>query len=289
MTPALLTLTLAAVLAADADVRTHRAAASVRAQSAELTDEEEEQLDKIIDAWILYDSGQLGGEAGRKARADFQKLGPESIFALIRGLNRAAEIEHSCPAVTIAKKIHSLLFASDDLELLEFARENIGIGVKATRHLGVIGPALNSTMGQQRGPLPGRQPESEAAAVTTNNELTRAAAARGPRLEQLLSEMGRRRDEIVNALRKPSTPTLAGSRSRRPGRQPERSATAGARSRTNAAGSAQAARAAEALTTTSSIAQRPQCLRPRDRPPGARLPQPRHRPRPRPTPPTTAS
>src|SRR5262245_61703554 len=136
MTPSLLTLTLAVVLAADADVKNAPRKPHPFAPSLpELTDEEEEQLDKIVDAWILYDSGQLGGEAGRKARADFQKLGPESIFALIRGLNRACEIEHSCPAVTIAKKIHSLLFASDDLELLEFARENVGIGIKMNRHL----------------------------------------------------------------------------------------------------------------------------------------------------------
>jgi hypothetical protein len=205
MTPTLLTLAL--VLAADADLKDSPRKPHPFAPSLpEHTDEEEERLDRIIDAWILYDSGQLGGEAGRKARSDFQKLGPESIFALIRGLNRAAEIEHSCPVVTIAKKIHALLFASDDLELLEFARENIGIGVKGNRHLAVIKDLrFNSTMRRNTvARLQAANPALKPPRSMSNNELTRATSeARGPRLEQLLSELGRRQgDEVVNALAK---------------------------------------------------------------------------------------
>src|SRR5207244_13235895 len=78
------------------------------------------------------------GEDGKKAGAEFQRLGPEAIPALTRGLNRAAAIEHSCPAVTIAKKLDRMLRASNDAELLEFARENIGAGVTQSRHMGVI-------------------------------------------------------------------------------------------------------------------------------------------------------
>src|SRR2546421_12276851 len=68
----------------------------------QLTDEEEEKLDQIIDRFIQQDTGRLSGEEGKKARQDFDKLGPEAIPALIRGVNRAAKIEHSWPAGVIA-------------------------------------------------------------------------------------------------------------------------------------------------------------------------------------------
>src|SRR6516225_4793947 len=65
----------------------------------ELTQEEENQLDETIDRFIDYDSGKVQGPGAKKAVAEFHKLGPEAIPALIRGLNRAAKIDHSCPAV----------------------------------------------------------------------------------------------------------------------------------------------------------------------------------------------
>ena len=75
----------------------------------QLSDEEEEKLDQIIDRFILYDIGQLKGQEGKQALLDFQRLGPEATFALIRGLNRAAAINDSCPAVVISKKLRSIL------------------------------------------------------------------------------------------------------------------------------------------------------------------------------------
>src|SRR5438105_2637471 len=104
----------------------------------ELSDEEEEKLDQVIDNFIDYDTGKLKGPEGKKALADFQKLGPDAIPALIRGINKAAKIEHSCPAVQIAKKLSRLLGSSKDTELLEFARENIGAGIERSRHMGVL-------------------------------------------------------------------------------------------------------------------------------------------------------
>jgi hypothetical protein len=103
-----------------------------------LTDEEASHLDDIINRFIQYDSGQLAGEDGKRARQDFEKLGPEAIPALIRGLNEAARIEHSCPAVTIAKKLGRMLMVSEDAELLQYARENIGAGITRSRHMAVL-------------------------------------------------------------------------------------------------------------------------------------------------------
>lgn len=205
MTPTLLSLALAAALATNADAKdTPRKPNPFAPSLPLLTDEEEERLDKIVDAWILYDSGQLGGAAGKKARSDFMKLGPESIFALIRGLNRAAEIEHSCPVVTIAKKVSTILSSTDDVELLDFARENIGAGVKATRHTAVIKDLrFSSTMRRNlvyraKAANPGPKPPRS----MTNAELTRAAGSeRGERLKNILTELGQRQgDEVISAL-----------------------------------------------------------------------------------------
>ena len=104
----------------------------------ELTEEEEAKYDEVIDKFIEYDTGKLKGPEGRQALTDFQKLGNDAIPALIRGLNRAAKIDHSCPAVTIAKKLGRMLGSTKDTELLEYARENIGAGVETSRHMGVI-------------------------------------------------------------------------------------------------------------------------------------------------------
>jgi HEAT repeat protein len=103
-----------------------------------LTKEESKIFDDIIERFIQYDIGKLKGEAGMKALEDFKRLPPESIFNLISGLNRAANMESSCPAVLIAKKVNSTLSSSEDLELLKFAQANIGADVTAKRHLGVL-------------------------------------------------------------------------------------------------------------------------------------------------------
>src|SRR5262249_36929130 len=104
----------------------------------QLSEEEEEQLDKIIDRFIQTDIGKLRGDEARKAIAEFKKLGPEATFALIRGVNRSAEIEASCPVLIIGKKVANILGSTNDTELLTFARENLGAGVQAKKHMGFI-------------------------------------------------------------------------------------------------------------------------------------------------------
>src|SRR5205085_5707284 len=94
----------------------------------ELTEEEEAKFDAIVDRFIQYDTGRLRGPDAKKALEDFQRLGPEATFALIRGLNRAAAIDHSCPALTIGRKLSGILKTTKDTELLQFARENVGAG-----------------------------------------------------------------------------------------------------------------------------------------------------------------
>ena len=95
-------------------------------------------LNENNERFIQYDIGKLKGAEGKKALDDFTRLGPEATFNLIEGLNRAANMDSSCPAVLIAKKLGMILSRTEDLELLAFARETIGADVTAKRHLGVI-------------------------------------------------------------------------------------------------------------------------------------------------------
>src|SRR5215213_914005 len=68
------------------------------------TREEEAKFEKVIDRFILYDTGKLTGAEGKKALEDFHRLGPEAFFALVDGFNRAAGMEASCPSVIIGKR-----------------------------------------------------------------------------------------------------------------------------------------------------------------------------------------
>ncbi|HVX11430.1 MAG TPA: hypothetical protein VHC22_09635 [Pirellulales bacterium] len=89
-------------------------------------DEVERQNNQIVDQFIRFDIGQLNGQAGIKARDDFQKLGPRALAALVRGLNKSASIRASCPVMVITYKIESVLRENHDPALLQYAVENIG-------------------------------------------------------------------------------------------------------------------------------------------------------------------
>jgi hypothetical protein len=195
--------------------------ANLPAQDAETQAEDKEtKLDQIIDRFIEYDSGNLRGPEGKQVVAEFTSLGNDAIPALIRGLNRAAKIEHSCPAVTIAKKLNRLLRASRNPEVLEFARENIGAGVTESRHMGVIKDLRLMCMLRRRalansGVTTSEDPPEETSTSTLQtqpktksirqmsvSELAEALkTAKGVRLEMILTQLGKRKgDEAMDAL-----------------------------------------------------------------------------------------
>lgn len=95
----------------------------------QLTRDEEKSLDELLDRFMLADIGKLTGDAAVKATREFQALGVEAVPALLRGLNRAVQYEHSCPAVQLTTKLRTLLNRSSDAQLLDFARDNLGAGV----------------------------------------------------------------------------------------------------------------------------------------------------------------
>src|SRR5438270_393720 len=99
-----------------------------------LTAEEERQIRRVIDRFIQYEMGKPGGAAGKKALADLKALGPEAIPGLVHGLNRAANVGGSCPAVVIAARLELLLRGTEDRQLLEFVRDNVGVGVQSKQH-----------------------------------------------------------------------------------------------------------------------------------------------------------
>ena len=164
-----------------------------------LTQEEEDKLDEIVNRFMLYDIGQLQGQEGAKALKAFRELGPEAIPSLVRGLNRAAAIEHSCPVVVIAQKLGRLLVASDDDELLEYVKDNIGSGVGRTRHAGVL-QDLRVGVSMRKNALARRPASSgpKAPRAMTVTELADAAGSeRGTRLKAILTELEKRRGREV--------------------------------------------------------------------------------------------
>ena len=93
----------------------------------ELSNEEEDRLDRIIDRFIQHDTGR---SRDPQALKEMLELGPEAIPALIRGLNKAARMSHSCPATMLSKKLKQLLARTEDEDVITFARENIGAGLE---------------------------------------------------------------------------------------------------------------------------------------------------------------
>jgi hypothetical protein len=187
-------LALALLIAAGPDDKSSREPSPYAPSLPRLTDAEEKQIDDVIDRFLRQDVGQLKGKEAERAVRDFAALKAEAIPCLIRGLNRAAKNEHSCPCLLIAKKLERLLMASDDRELLQFARDEIGCDVGRSRHQPVLQDLrLRVTLRMNR--LPGREVAAapKAPRSLTLSELADAASTeRGPRLKSVLVELEKR-------------------------------------------------------------------------------------------------
>jgi len=172
-----------------------------------LSKEEQREIQGVIDRFIQFETGKLSAKESAKALADFKKLGPEATFQLIAGLNFAANIESSCPAVVIGRRLAMILSATVDVHLLDFARENIGAGVTARRHMNTIkdlrlGCAIRKGELQSRYLALGYRPGEKTPLQMTVKELTRAAGReRGLRLQAVLTELEKRQGEpVLNTL-----------------------------------------------------------------------------------------
>ena len=160
-----------------------------------LTKEEETRIETVVDRLILADTGRLRGDDARKAIKDFDKLGPESIPALIRGLTRSAKLEHSCPVVLITKKLIRLLDASTDPVLLEYARDEIGAGIKGSAHARILQDlrfrvSLRKNAVARMKPI---TPVTKPAADLSTPDLAKAVSTtRGISLRGILKELAKR-------------------------------------------------------------------------------------------------
>jgi hypothetical protein len=211
MTATVLALLLAGALPGDSKPDRERKQSAIAPSLHELTDEEEEALDQIVNRFIDADIGKLRGDEVKKAKKEFEKLDLDAVPALIRGLNRAAKIEGSCPAVLIAEKLTKLLAGSEDPELLEFAHENIGLEVGNSRHAGVL-QKLRVACTLRKGELarrgvaagtPAKETSGEKSLRSlTVGELAEAAGKeRGAPLKKVLTELSQRKgSEAVSVL-----------------------------------------------------------------------------------------
>ncbi len=192
---------LSGLLRADEPRKPHPFAPSL----PELTEEEEKKLDTVIDRFILVDTGKLRGPEGQQAFRDFAKLGPESIPALIRGLSRAADINHSCPVTVIAAKLSKLLAGSVDYKLMDFVRDEIG-GIGGTSPHRTIIQDLRFAVTLRRNALSragvANTPKPNALKALSISQLIEDAGKdRGEKLRYILAELGQRNgDEVLNTL-----------------------------------------------------------------------------------------
>jgi hypothetical protein len=119
--------------------------------------EQEKKFDQIVDAFIEADLGNLRGEQGVRAKQAFERLPPEAIFALIRGLNKASTIDHSCPVTVISKKLRGLLVASKDPDLLDYALDNIGGFSRGSRHVQAVDTVISAALSRKKEVTPPRK------------------------------------------------------------------------------------------------------------------------------------
>jgi hypothetical protein len=184
-----------ALLAADGETKPQKPSGIAPSLPA-LTREEEDRLDRIVDRFIQADTGRLRGTAGRKAIAELEALKPEAIPALIRGLNKAARMNATCPVLTITKKLSKMLMSSDDQVLLEFARDEIGADIGRSKFAGTLKDLRVKIMLRKNalarlGPV--RPPAPKGPAGQSTADLAKAASTeRGERLKGVIAELGKR-------------------------------------------------------------------------------------------------
>lgn len=171
------------------------------------TKEESERYESVINRFVKFDIGQLKGGEGKKALEDFNRLPSAAIFELIDGFNQAANMEHSCPAVIIGRKILSILNTSDDLELLAFAKENVGGGVTAKRHLGMLREVQTGIL-LRKGEVQRRVLASGGKTAPGTGEKSLASLAFSELVKKADKEKGVKLKEVLTEIEKRQTPKV---------------------------------------------------------------------------------
>ncbi len=199
-----LTFAAALLLFAGGDPYADRARHPLAKSLPQLTKEENAKIDAVVDRFIQLEIGKLPKSQEKSAKDELYRLGPEAIFALVDGFNRAAMMESSCATVTIGKKIESIVSSTSDVDLVAYVRENVGAGVDDARKKKL--PLVNTIRNVQttcllrkgellrKGLAAGPGPTTgKAIASMSMAELAKAAAReRGEALKKVLTEVERR-------------------------------------------------------------------------------------------------
>jgi hypothetical protein len=175
-----------------------------------LTEKENAKLEAVVNRFIDLEVGKLPKSEEKKAKDDLYRLGPEAVFVLVEGYNRAAQIDSSCATVTIGAKIERIIRSTDDIDLVLYVRENLGAGVEPGK--GPL-PVRNSLRSAQtvcllrksellrKGVTVRPRPESRDVGSMSMSELSKAAAReRGDALKKVLTEVERRQDSATPAI-----------------------------------------------------------------------------------------
>jgi hypothetical protein len=177
-----------------------------------LSKEENAKLEAVVDRFIQLEIGKLPKSQEKAAKDELYRLGPEAIFALVEGFNRAARIESSCAVVTIGKKIEGIVNGTRDVDLITYVRENVGAGLEKDGKRPL--PTVNSIRNIQtacllrRGELLRRGLANSAGPASLKSlgsmsmpELEKAGAKeRGEALKKVLIEVERRQDSQTPAI-----------------------------------------------------------------------------------------
>lgn len=171
-----------------------------------LTRAEEDAIEKVIDRFIQAEMGKAPAAQIEKAKADLYRLGPEAFFLLVEGLNRAANIEASCPSVVLRDKVKQILARSTDADLLTYAKETIGSGVTAARFKSMLADlrvfamvrrSQVARLGPPPVPVPFNPPSKALSSLSTGDLVAKANSERGLPLQNLLTELAKRKSPEV--------------------------------------------------------------------------------------------
>ncbi len=154
--------------------------ATHRGSSGSISLPARDHTDVAVEAFIAYDIGKLGGVEGTRAREQFDRLGMESIGALIRGLNEAAKIGNSCPVVVLRSKLESCLRQANSPEMNVLAAANLCVGVpKTAPHYRSVESLRNETIGQLEPEHPIRRYRDRVQALTESGNESQIDVALG--------------------------------------------------------------------------------------------------------------
>ena len=119
-----------------------------------------DKYDRIVDDFIRADVGELRGQEGRAAMAEFYGVNTEeAIPALVRGVNKAANVRASCPIMMVSSKLQHLSSTCRNTAMLRQAYNDLS--AEANSPYGNYVSSLKQYLDGRLTTLEGREPKRE--------------------------------------------------------------------------------------------------------------------------------